>query len=691
MSKESKSNKANKPSADTPDSQIDHTPLSTRRGVGGEAFFLPVIAVIIIAGVLLVKNEEELLLRSQELNLWLPTGAYWNQLAQYPGAVASWVACYLTQFFYYPWLGTGILCGLWVGISLLTVWVYNQRKGWMLLSLLVPLALLAAFTQTGYWIYYQKLQGHLLVPTVGVLVALLSLCVHRLLRKWWLQLPWLIVWTVCGYAWFGAWGLGGTALICGYAVVTIYKDAVTDFKGNAGSIALNNLIGLTGILLIVFVPQFFYQSCYEMTEKEFIYRAALPSFRYSKDVLTQYYWPYYGLMAAFAVATIQMMLQGLLYEKTNTAAADTPKHKAANRHGMGWRTVTASAVPLVLVLAAIVGVSKVWYRDVNFHKELAMNRAVEELDWERVLQIARDGSTTVKPTRMMVMFRNLALFRLGRAGNEMCSYPEGAEQQNAPWIVRMTQVGGKLVYYHYGKANFCYRWCMEDGVEFGWKAETLKFMARTSLLNHEWEAARKYLRMLSMTTFHRKWAKRYASLLDRHDAFDLNKAEASVKAGKPLLTETEQREFLPIMHLMTYPDRLDGDSGLIELYLINTFAHGGGLDPVFQEASLIFALQLKDIPTFWPHFEQYARLHPGQHMPIIYQQAAYLYGMLEPFRVDISHMPFDESVINTYKRFMEFNDQCGAMDEQQKAKAFYPMFGDTFFYYYFLVRNQRTN
>ena len=671
------SNKGIQPTQDENTTTVN-TPLSNRRGYGGEANYLICnLLVIAIAGITLVTNEKEMLLRAQELNLWLPTEAYWNQLAQYPGAVASWVACYLTQYFYYPWLGTAILCTLWLIISLLSAWAFNLRRGWMLLALLAPLALFGAFTQTGYWLYYQKLQGHLFVPTIGVLVALMSLCIHKCLNKWWLQLPWLIIWTVLGYAWFGAWGLAGTALIAGHYAAQAIRDSIVMPLIEKKAIQWKPVIGVilfvaVGRLLIYIVPQLFYSHYYEMTEREFIYRAALPSLRYSKDVYTQYYWPYIGIIIAFVAYALAMIVSEWI-----------------DRLKRG--IYVATIVSLIGVGIAIVGVNKVWYRDINFHKELAMNRAIEELDWERVLQIAREGKGEVKPTRMMVMFRNLALFRLGRAGEEMCSYPEGAERQNAPWMVRMTQVGGKLVYYHWGKANFCYRWCMEDGVEFGWKAETLKFMARTCLLNHEWEAARKYLRMLSMTTFHRKWAKRYEKLLDRHDALDLTKAEASIKANKPLLSDTERREFLPIMHLMTYPDRLDGDSGLIELYLINTFAHGGGLDPVFQEASLVFALQLKDIPTFWPHFEQFARLHPDIHMPIIYQQAAYLYGTLEPQRVDISHMPFDESVPATYKRFMEFNNQCGNMTEEQKAEAFRPMFGDTFFYYYFLVRNQKTN
>ena len=67
----------------------------------------------------------------------------------------------------------------------------------------------------------------------------------------------------------------------------------------------------------------------------------------------------------------------------------------------------------LLIFAAIAGVSFTWFHDVNFQKELAMNRAIEEGDWERVLDVARDGSTDVRPTRQIVMYKNLALFRLG--------------------------------------------------------------------------------------------------------------------------------------------------------------------------------------------------------------------------------------------------------------------------------------
>ena len=640
--------------------------------------FLPLI--ILIAGIFLAQDKE-FLLRAQELNLWLPTGLYWKTLMQYPGGAVSWCATYLTQYFYHPWLGVSILCALWLIICGLLVWVYRLKGPWILLTLLVPAALMACFVQTGYWIFYQKLPGHLFVPTVGVFFAVLCLVVQRLFDSFlpikaarWARLFWIALVSIVGYPFFGAWALGATGLL-----LTIPSQDILSSKHFTPSL-IGRAVGkfVFALILIAAVPQIYYQQLFEMTERTFVYAAALPSFRFSADSFEQYRLPYYAIIVAFLLIAVAGVLTNRL------ASQDT--YPAASRKGFWGKTVLC----VVLLVAACIGVNAAWYRDTNFQKELSMNRAIEELDWERVLTIARDGSSNVKPTRQIVMYKNLALFRLGRAGDEMFFYPEGALQQNAPWKVRMTQIGGKLIYYHYGKENFCYRWCMEDGVEFGWKAETLKFMARTSILNHEWTVARKYLDLLKKTTFHRTWAERYEKYLETPDAFDLDKLEASAKAGKPLLDEEGMKEFAPIMHMMTYPDRLDGDNTLVEMYLLQTFAKGNGDDPLFQEMTLICALIMKDIDLFWPRFMKFATMHPDIHMPLHYQEAAYLYGHLEN-KVDISHMPFDPIVRETYDRFMRFNEQCGPMTDEQKAVAFYPQFGNTFYYFYFLVRNQKTN
>ena len=85
--------------------------------------------------------------------------------------------------------------------------------------------------------------------------------------------------------------------------------------------------------------------------------------------------------------------------------------------------------PLILLAHLLVwavtawGLKKAWYVDENFRKELLMARAIEEEDWEQIPAIFLSG--TAEPTRLMVMNKNLALFRLGRAGDEMFQYREG--------------------------------------------------------------------------------------------------------------------------------------------------------------------------------------------------------------------------------------------------------------------------
>ena len=83
--------------------------------------------------------------------------------------------------------------------------------------------------------------------------------------------------------------------------------------------------------------------------------------------------------------------------------------------------------------------------------------------------------------------------------------------------MRLAQVGGKTLYYHYGLVNYSYRWCMEDCVMYGWRAEYLKLMAKNSIANGDYEVARKYLDMLGNTLFHKDWAEKYKTFLDHPD------------------------------------------------------------------------------------------------------------------------------------------------------------------------------
>lgn len=606
-----------------------------------------------IMGWLILRTESDVLYRLQELSLWLPSRYFFHISNFYPGGMLTWAAAFMTQFFFHPWLGVLLLIITWAAIMALLCWLFHLQGPWRVLTLLVPLALMACLVQTGYWIYYMKLQGHPWVPTLGVLFAVMAGCIYRLIPNRRLRLVWLAIYGILGYPAMGAWS------ILGIGLMMVPKKLRMDHIETA-AVAL-------GLVLIMIVPPIMVRQFYGQVQVDTAYLAAMPSFQYGQVDCGQYRWSYYALAFAFAIIAI--------VSRDQVAAKLKP--------ALAWPIVA------ILLVLGCIGVNLRWERDTNFRKEVVMTNAIHRLDWEEVLRtmLRQDMGEQMPPTRAMVMMKNLALFRLGRIGDEMFRYPEGAEQQHAPWTIRLTQVGGKMLYYHYGKEGFCYRWCMEDGVEFGWSVDVLKYMAKTSLITHDWKVAKKYIDMLSQTIYHRDWAKKYAAYVEHPE----------------LMAEDE--EMKPIIPMAEFTDRLDGDNTLVELYLLKTFSSGHGADPGYQEMTLVCSLIMKDIDLFWPRFRQYLDMHqhePGFRVPRYYQEAAYLYSMLEPQRESalwpsltnaevLAKLPFDESVKQTYSNFMTFNAQCGSMTDEQKKVAFLPQYGDTFYYFYFLRRNQKTN
>lgn len=595
---------------------------------------LIVLISIVAMSCLLLASESDVLHRAQALSLFLPTQHYWETLCIYPGGTLSWMGCWVMQYLYHPAIGVTLLGACWLGISLLLCHIHRLRGTWIGLSLVAPLLLLGIITQSGYWIYYQKLEGFLAVPTLGVLLALMATSIYHLLpHRWGCKLVWVTMWTLVGYPLLGAYGLLGTGLMM---IPRTWQKEHWQSR-----IALPAALGA---LLLIAVPHILVQQGYSQVNPEMAYRAALPTCAYGETDLPEYRWPYYLLLLSLVVRPIPL------------------------RRKEQW---AGAVLSLSLVAATLWEVNRIWYRDVNFHKEIRMNDAVEQQQWERVLTIMLEPNP-IPPTRLMVMYKNLALFRLGRAGDELFHYPEGSTPQFAPWPIHLSQVGGPTIYYHYGKENYCYRWCMESSVEFGWNIENLTKMVKASLLNHDWEVARKYLNLLKKTRYYSEWAAHYETYLYHPEAIE---------------ADTEMK---PIAAMMTGDNHLDSDNMLVELYIINTFASSQGENPLFQEMTLLCAMLQRDIPHFWPRFFDYCSLHRGEHIPTHYQEAAYLYGHLEN-QVDISHMPFDDTVRESYEAFMRFNDECGPMTTEQKKAAFRPQFGNTFYYYYFLQRNLQTN
>lgn len=602
-----------------------------------KAWLLPLVALIAV-GIVFTTYESDYLFKVQELNLFLYSKLFFEQQMVVSGGLLTWLGTYFTQYFYHPWLGVLLLCLWWALVMWLFKHAFHIADRYSAL-LLLPLALLAVSdADLGYWIYYLKLRGYFFASAIGFSGALAVVWAYRkLTTKWYLRTLWIAISVFALYPLIGA-----------YALIAALCMATMAFVANKpmGRKIIDCAVAL---LSLVATPLIYYRTLFVMTNISNIWFTALPLFRTDVNHPT-YYTPW----------IIMTLLMVVLSLTVNIKVADKPR-----RPWLFW----ASQVAMVALIAF--GTYHFWYKDKNFHHEIVMSHAIDQRDWEGVLSEYRDMEADEEPTRMMWMMKNLALTRLGRAGDEMFRYKNGDAHSDAPFDVRLTQIGGKQIYYNYGKINFCYRWCLEDGVEYGWRVDFIKYMLKCSILNGEMAVAQKYIDILSQTKYYADYAKSF---------------EPFVKNPKLVAKNTE---FSTIRHYMKGIDVLTSDNTLVEIYLLNEFANEDSNDPLYQEQTLLAALQQKDIQMFWPRFFHYAELHKGERMPTHYQEAAYLYGHLEN-KVDISKMPFDDEVKANFDGFMALAQQNAGLTEEQLKPIMYPQYGGTFYYEYFLIRNQKS-
>ena len=601
------------------------------------------LAALAVTAGLLLSYEYHVLWKIQEQSLFLDTPLFFRQQMVVPGGLLTYMGCFLTQLLYYPVLGVVVLCLMWGLLMWMMQRTFKVSQRWAPL-LIVPVAmLLAANVQMGYWIYPIKLKGWYFDATVGVMVIVALLWLFRILsvhRIWRRGL--LVMTTIVGYPLFGTYALAATVLMALWCW-RLDKDR---WQALADS--------LLGLLTVAAIPLMYYQYVYYQTNMVNLWWTALPIFKII-ETNQEYYVPYALLGACLLILTIGKWDREPIKPIKSTKTKKSPKPQKPK---LSWQTVIVVGV----LVATVYGVWEMWMKDENFHREAAMMHYAEETRWEEVLEEAAQQQDI--PTRSIVMMRNLALSRLGRQGSEMYQYVNGSKKPASPFAPPSSMIVGDMIYYNYGLMNDCHHMCIEAGVEFGWRVQHLKYLARCGLMAGETNVMYKYTEMLKHTLFHSQWAEHLETLL------------------QPELRKKD-KETGPVTHMMHYPDAVGADNGYAERYLMNHLAVMDSDDPYFQEQCLLATLWTKDSNLFWPRFAKYLSQHQGEPIPRYYMEAAYLYSVLlknAPFQI-----PVDEGTKRTYqeldKQLQRFDDR----DLDEVRKALYPLYGDTYFFEYFLM------
>lgn len=609
-------------------------------------------AIVIIAlatiAVVLLTFERHLLWKVQEMNLFLYTGLFFKEMMVTSAGFLSYLGTYLTQHFYYPWLGVLLLCCSWGLLAWMTKRVFCIPNRWTVL-LLIPIALLLMTAiSMGYWLYVIKLKGYFWTATIATIVVVALMWGFKSLPRRRILAPLFLFLTVLiGYPLFG------TYILWGVLIMAVWSWRLEKQRSTA---IVNTIVAL---LSIIAIPLLFYRFVYYQTSLSNIYWTGLPIFSMNAEGEKWYYLPYILLMLFYLIMVVTYRE---VWYKSEPAVVSHRQKKVAKQQKRTSNLMYY--LPQTLVLIALVyGVYHFWFKDENFHHELAMQHCVEDLDWQGVLQEADKQKDM--PTRSIVIMRNIALTRLGRA-TEIYNYPNGDKPCNSPFPILQSNMIGRMLYYNYGALNECHHYCIEEAVEFGWKAQYLKYLARCALLTGEEAVAKKYFGLLRQTRFFGKWADEYEPMNGRKDLL-----EKSASMG-------------PICHMMHYDNSAGSDNnGQAEKYLMRLLADLNSNDPYFQEQTLLAAMWTKNPKLFWPRFTQYIKLHPNDQMPRVFQEAAYLFCQLEGRPTE--NMPFDKEVITEFDAIVAKMEQYDGMDLEQVRNLLYPSYGHTYYYDYFLM------
>ena len=607
-------------------------------------FFAPVFFAVVWC--VLVFYDADTLFRASEQSLFLFSEHFFNDAVALPAGFLSWLGTFFIQFFHYPWLGATIYVLLLYAVYVLTKKVFGVPDKWAVLALLPAVALLAYTTQMGYWIFYIKVQGFYYTALLGTLLSLLAVWGCYKLPAGSYRGVYAMVWTFAAFPLLGVYALGGTVVM----VLSALVDAVKQRR----RVLFGVLSLLAGLCFVYAVPQWYYYKLFANVALEKIHFAGTPILQWVTNEsiypngIMEYWYPLFLLAALYILLTL---LKGS-YEG-----------KFALSKG-------AKVVCAVLPFAAVLFTYAYWYTDKNFHIENEQNSAMWNEDWAAVAAAAKKVDV---PTRQIVLNKNMALLKIGRAGEDAFKYPDGSSDIAHPGVVHLTQTGGMMNYFQYGKFNFCYRWCIENSVEYGWRVEYLKHAVRCALLSGQHKLAMRYINIMKKTLFYRSWAQEMEKLVET-----------------PALI-SKQKEFAMPLLMYNYSDALELDDSYVEVYLSKSLSYTySPSDTRLQaEAAVLFAMVRKDVSLFWEAMQRYVSKGKLARVPHHFQEAIILFTNLSK---DVTtNIPIDPVIKKRFDKFLKKTQDYKGMKEIEMAPHFVKEFGDTYWYFYFFVREIKTN
>ena len=413
--------------------------------------YVSLLAFIAFAAYILHINQEVLYTAHDrsEFSLGAP---FFHTLMSKPFGLLQYVGAWLTQFFYHPALGAGLLAVIWALIFFVGIKAFRLKGGAVALMLLPVACLLTSMVDLGYWVYIYPVRGYWFSQSVGYLAMLLLLWAARCTpRKW--HLVWYLF-AFCIYPLLG-W----------FALLFILCLALSERP---------TWRELIGFVLLLFAAGVWHSLLYSNMKYDAVVLAGLPRFVTAHGNSGQLTVPFWVLGAV----SLLMVLCGKYLAKR-------------------W-------VPVVCAAAGIVFTWIFMFNDKNYIDEMRMVRLAETDNWQEVLNMAEKNE---RPTTTMVFLKNIALMNEGSILDRSFKTGDINFPPNNPdsLHVSLLSIAAPLVYYNYGMVNEAVRLNFEEAIQYGFSPFYLKTLSRCALAKGDKEQVERYTSLLHYHPFYGDW------------------------------------------------------------------------------------------------------------------------------------------------------------------------------------------
>jgi len=588
---------------------------------------------------------------------WFYFHSYWIK----PGGIAGYISAFLTQFYFYPWIGATIVSCLLAGVYLLldSICSRNGKTGYFFVVLFIPVfLLLMAFVNQHFMLSY----------LVGLMIGLVGFRIYITFKK---PVRYISGFVLCLVVYIIAAGntmlfvflvllydlflekqkgtsknptrhaelVSASPLYQGIADHVRNDDCAKSVDFRSPQKSLNHYVYLiTLVIWTVVIPFLAYYFVYTINPREAFF------------ALTPADFPFPNVVNVSAWLSIPF-----LYVCWIWAAGKIQR----------WKTVVWKMIVSCLLVAGMCAgsISLVSNRKAETLTNMAFS--IQNNNWERTIQL---GTSYPFSNEMTSYFSNIALAELGqlpyRLFHNNQTGPTGLFLEWDKSYFTILYIGE--VYYRLGLIQEAEHSAFETmvGNAIEHNSLSLRRLVTTSIIMRDTALFNKYIRLFEQTLFYRQWAGRQRDYM------------AAALADSAYTLPGAPNKALCENFFLRYarPD-----------FILNKLLENNPNHRLAFEYLMAWHLLDKDVESFKKGMDLYFNRFPYPDIPVHFEEALMVYQQVNPSLNILEQYPVSNQ---TRERFNNYIKSYQAVKTQQQLAGLHRQYGKTYWFYLHFIHSK---